>query len=179
MLYLQFTVNNLNHGRMLIKFKKGEDKPTTLTCIRTDGSMTWTIVHPGMEIHDFAHFVVETELGFTDAFYGIIAKGFDIEAFELPREQRPEALIPANLPVRAHQTEHIVNLLQINFSNTDEPLDVISTLRNILTAQNIDFPEALNQERLDQINKRLKALLLEWKALKRGETLEIVFDTTV
>ncbi len=161
---------------MIIKFRKGIDKPGTLTCVRPDGSTTWTKLHPGIEMHDFAHFVVETELGFPNAFYGIVAKGFDIGDFELPREQRPVALKPVNLPVEALQTEHIVNLLQTRFPNSNQDLDFITTLKNILTEKEIDFPKVLDQEKLNRINERLRDLLFKWNELENGGTLELEFD---
>ena len=51
---------------MVIRFKKGKNrpkhKPDTLTCIRDDGSVTWTHLHRGFVQHDFAHYVVERTL---------------------------------------------------------------------------------------------------------------------
>ena len=129
-----------------------------------------------MELHDIAHYVVETALGFTGAFYGMIAKGYDIGDFELPREQRPEDLVPANLPVEALQTEHIVNLLQIGFLNTDKKFNMLSTLKTILTEREIDFPEILSQDKLDCIQHRYEELVLKWNGLEKGAKLELIFE---
>ncbi len=81
---------------MKIQFKKGKDK-STLHCIRKDGTATWSTIYQGMEIHDLAHFAVETELGFKKAFYGLLASGYAIQDFALPRAKRPKSLLPENL----------------------------------------------------------------------------------
>jgi len=161
---------------MIITLKKGKHKPSTLSCTRTDGSVSWTKLQRGVETHDLAHFVIETSLGFTDAFYGIIARGFDISDFELPREQRPRALIPANLPEQAIQTEYIVNLLQVEFFNSGENPDFINTLKNTLAEKNIHFPENLDQHALENIRIRFGELLMQWESLAEGETMELEFN---
>ena len=163
---------------MLIQFIKGnQDKPSVLKCNRSDGSSTWTKIQPAIEFHDLAHYVVETELGFAQAFYGMVAAGHNIEDFELPREQRPEALLPANLPAEALQTEHIVNLLQIGQSQTDTEMDFLETLRNILNDNTIEFPEKLDARTLQSIQLRLKGLLLSWQQLEPGDSLQLTFST--
>ena len=161
---------------LTLQFRKGDNKPSTLTCVRPDGSRTWTRLHPGIEIHDFAHYAVESELRFRNAFYGTIAKGFDIGDFEIQREQRPVELLPHNLSLEAHQTEHIVNLLQIHHGNPSKDFDFIDTLKDILEDKEIDFPEALNEERLDKVFNRLTELLRDWENLRPGESLELNFE---
>ena len=69
---------------MKIQFKKENHKPSILTCTRTDGSTTWVKMYPGFEAHDLGHYAVETVLKFENAFYGMIAKGSNIEDFEMP-----------------------------------------------------------------------------------------------
>ena len=163
---------------MLIQFTKGNAKPSTLKCIRSDGSSTWTKIQPAIEFHDLAHYVVETELGFAKAFYGLVASGYNIEDFELPREQRPEALLPANLPAEALQTEHIVNLLQVHLNHTDKEMDFMETLRNILKEHEIEFPKKLDARSLQSIQLRLNGLLLSWKQLEPGDSLQLNFSIT-
>lgn len=160
---------------MLVQFKKEIHKPSTLTCIRDDGSKTWTKMHPGIEIHDIAHFVVEKALGFKDAFYGTIAKGYNIGDFELPRDERSKDLIPSNLSVQARQVEHIVNLIQVFLFNQDAEGDILASMRNILDEKGIDFPKALGREKMLRILKRIKRLMAKWESLEAGEIIELEF----
>lgn len=84
---------------MNIIFTKRKNGSATLRCIRADGSETWSNTkHPALVVHDLIHYVVETELGFGQAFYGLLATGHDISNFSLPHGQRPEVLQPARTP---------------------------------------------------------------------------------
>ena len=64
----------------LIATKAGpSDKYDRLRCVRDDGSET-TVAMPrqGTLPHDLVHAVVESALGFSDGFIGLVAKGADI-----------------------------------------------------------------------------------------------------
>jgi hypothetical protein len=159
---------------LTLQLKKGKGKPSTLTCIRVDGSSTWTNLHHGIETHDLAHYAVESELGFRDAFYGMVNRGFHIGDFELPRDRRPRELIPANLPAEALQTEHIVNLLQIEYFNTGaEDPDFLANLANILEQNDLPFPEGLDEAALQRIRETYRDLVSRWMMLPPGEMLEL------
>ncbi len=67
---------------MLIQLKKGRDGPATLACVRADGSRTWGKEHPFFPVHDLTHCAVESVLGFDQAFFGLIARGWDIDHFK-------------------------------------------------------------------------------------------------
>ncbi len=158
---------------MIIQLKKGISKPSILTCIRTDQTRTWSKLHQGTETHDLAHYAVEKVMGYTTAFYGILNEGFNITDFELPKDKRPEPLQPKNLHVTAIQTEHIVNLLQVEFLNSGENSNFISSLKDILIEHNIPFPDDFDSNKLDQIRQLYSELLFKWGSLGDGEQLEL------
>ncbi len=54
---------------MVIQLKKGRDGPATLACVRSDGTRTWGKEHPFFPVHDITHCVVESVLGFDQAFF--------------------------------------------------------------------------------------------------------------
>ncbi|TMU55288.1 hypothetical protein [Flagellimonas algicola] len=160
---------------MKIQFKKRKSKASILNCIREDGSVTWSQIHPNFEVHDLAHYAVETVLGFKKAFYGLLSDGFNIEDFELQRDKRPEALVPANLPPESLQTEHLVNLLLTDLQSGGEHLNLIPTLKEILTREGLPYPNGLNTDSLAEIQQSLNDLLAQWEALGEDETLELFF----
>ena len=160
---------------MTIQFKKYDAKPSTLTCIRKDGSKTWVKMHQGFEAHDLAHFAVEKVLKFDDAFYGMLAKGFNIEDFEAPKNLRPQAVRPENLSNEALVTEHLVNLLMSIEQSQDSSYNILHGLQDILNENNLTFPEELNHESLYLIKKKFDQLLNDWKGTKNDEILELVF----
>ncbi len=158
---------------MRIQLKKNTKKPCVLTCIRDDGSTTWSKLHQGMEPHDLAHYAVEKVLNFDKAFYGMLNEGYDIGDFELPRDQRPEPLMPANLHTSAVQTEHIVNLLTIEFFNTGEDPDFLNSLRTILDENDLPYPQELDEARLKEIRDTFLQLMYQWGQVQEGENLEL------
>jgi len=101
-------------------------------------------MYSGIEIHDIAYYLVETEMGISSAFYGKLAKGYSIQVFQPPREKRPTSISPDNLAEQATQTEHLVNLLQIFISKYISG-NLLKTLQVIFQEKQILFPEKLDK----------------------------------
>ncbi|RKU08171.1 hypothetical protein C6503_23605 [Candidatus Poribacteria bacterium] len=157
---------------MVIRFKKGKNqskhKPDTLTCIRDDGSVTWTYLHRGFVHHDFAHYVVETTLGFKNAFFGLVAKGYDIPDFSAPKATRP-----FKIPKEATDTEPIVALLQADFPNTPYPQHANSN--GLFREYSTSLPIDITDEQLEVMQQKLRALLQRWRDLQPGESMVLQF----
>lgn len=156
---------------MVIRFKKGKNrtrhKPDTLTCIRADGSVTWTHLHRGFVYHDFAHYVVETTLGFADAFFGLVAKGYDIPDFSVPKGSRPFPV-----PREAIETEPIVALLQADML---ERLGRSGASDGIFRDHRADLPVGITDAQLAAMRQELGILLERWDALRPGESMTLRF----
>jgi len=164
-----------NKKVMTITLKKMTTKPGILTITRTDGSITWTKLHKGLETHDLAHFAVESTLQFDNAFYGLINKGYTVADFELPKEQRPFEVRPENMHENAIITEHIVNLLEIEFMNSGFNNCFLEDLKKILSEHHLSFPKLLNLESLENIRTMYHDLVNKWLALEEGQELRIMF----
>lgn len=89
---------------MKILLNKGIGKPNTLVCTRDDGSTSITRLNIPAE-HDLCHYVVETTLGFRDAFYGLVAGVMEIQDFNAPGTAM-------TLPREALYAEFIVGLFR-------------------------------------------------------------------
>ncbi len=160
---------------MKILFTKRKNGSASLRCIRADGSETWdNIKHPVMVVHDLIHYVVETELGFRRAFYGLLAEGHDISSFSLPRAQRPKELQPALLPQEAHQAEVLVGLLQSERIDGAAYPSFAATLVNVCMLKNVP-PPSLSDATLDNLRTRSVQLCNQWQALSEKETLSLEF----
>jgi len=160
-----------------IRLKKEYNKPSTLNCIRENGSTTYSKIQLDFEIYDIAHYVVEKQLRLKNAFYGLLSQGYQINDFMLPNEKRPEALQPQNLRSEALATEHLVNLLTIYFMQTDSEMEIAKELNNILQEKNLSFPEKVSPEKIILIQKELANLMNRWHKLKSSETLEMIFES--
>ena len=156
---------------MVIRFKKGKNqakhRPDTLTCIRDDGSVTWSHLHNGFVQHDFAHYVVETTLGFENAFFGLVAKGYDISTFSMPKAERP-----FKIPEEAINTEPIVALLQADLL---EGLGHIGDSDGIFQDHSASLPVDITKEQLEGMRQQLRALLHRWQNLQPGTSMTLQF----
>lgn len=159
-----------------IQIKKEHNKPSTLSCNRQDGTVTYGKLQIGFEIHDIAHYVIETQLELKNAFYGLLSKGFDIHDFQLPNEKRPEALKPENLPIEALATEHLVNLLTIDFLQSESKMNIVKTLNDVLSENELAFPREVKAEEISSIQEELAKLMQQWNQLQHGECLEMFFE---
>ncbi|MEM6769063.1 MAG: hypothetical protein AAF597_00650 [Bacteroidota bacterium] len=155
-----------------LEFKKLQPRPI-LTVRRADGSTTWMKLYPGMALHDLAHYAIETELQLSDAFYGMLANGHNIEDFEAPREQRLPALLPANLPRVSLQVEHFVNLLMTELQNGAPIEGFITSLNQILQEAELGHIDALTEAALNNIRAEIDRLRNRWRNLPVGESLTL------
>ena len=151
---------------MKIRIKKGKNrykhKPDTLTCIRDDGSVTWSHIHHGFALHDLTHYVVETSLGFNDAFFGLIAKGYNIPDFNLPKSKRP-----FHIPEEAISVEPIVALLQMEHWE--------SFPEKLIDSDSQELPPSVTSEQINNMRKRLNELVQKWESILPGESLELEY----
>ena len=155
---------------MLIRFKKGKNqhkhKPNTLTCIRNDGSVTWAHLHRGFVQHDFAHYVVERTLGFQNAFFGLVANGYNIPDFSLPLSKRT-----FKLPSEAIEVEPIVALLQAELWDSFPYL--------LLEPNSPELPPNITSEQIETMRQHLRKLMHQWNSLMPGESMTLHFERNI
>lgn len=159
-----------------IHIKKINDAPSVLKVKRPDGTTTYSKLQVNFEIHDIAHFVVEKQLRLKNAFYGLLSQGYQINDFLLPKEERPVALQPQNIPREALATEHLVNLLTIDFMSMEPEMDISKTLEEILEGNELSFPEKVDKEKLISIQKELTDLMTQWNKLDGGQELKMKLE---
>ena len=147
---------------MIIRFSHGKDKSDTLTCIRDDGAITYAPSAVGVR-HDLIHYAVETTLGCTEAFFGLVAAGRDVDDFGT-KDGRKDTY-----PVEAIQVEFIVALLQwptLTDAELTEQLAIDCTNRGLPT------PE-ISAEQWAAIHDRIGDLAARWAAIPAQGKLEL------
>lgn len=156
---------------MLIHLKKGRDGPATLACVRADGSRTWGKEHPFFPLHDITHCVVESVLGFEQAFFGLIATGWDIDDFAKPGASR-------RLPFQAIVAEHVVGVFDRERA-LPEPMTAMAfneaVIAGLPPAQRDAFTP-LSDAQLSQVREGRTALEARWHALSLGDTMEVTWS---
>ena len=143
---------------MLITINRKKGNQITMLITRDNGSQTWTQVNPNLLPHEIGHYVVEKQLEFKNAFFGLINSGVDIHEFESHESRNANPLLQ-QLSEEALQTEHIVNLLQIEFLQQTDPDQLLPELTDILNIQGISFPEGLTNQKLSMIRQEYTQIL--------------------
>lgn len=152
------------------QFYKEVQQKHIISCKRTDGTFTWMHHDLFFITHDLCHYAVETGLNLKRSFYGILAKGADINDFELPREKRT-----TEFTREAIWTEQMVNLLTIECSQ-GKMENFIDVLNEVYSKNNIvDAMPEINYEKLDQIRHSLEKLMNQWHLLPEDQTMSLIF----
>jgi len=159
---------------VIIEFVKRKDGNTVLRCIRDDGSNTWQRNENQharfFPIHDLLHYAVESELGFSNGFFGLIAAGWNIDETtgKSPR---------GALPDEAIEVEHLVSSFTAEWnSDTDwNAVDFNAQAAAFAESRRLPTPRALTDEQLARVRERFKALCARWRDLPEGETLSLKF----
>ena len=155
---------------MLIQLKKGRDGPATLACVRADGTRTWGKEHPFFPVHDITHCVVESVLGFDQAFFGLVATGWEIDDFAKRGASR-------RMPFQAIVAEHVVGVFDRERA-LPEPMTATelneAVIASLPPAQRDAFTP-LSDAQLSQVREVRKALEARWYALSFGDTMEVTF----
>jgi hypothetical protein len=153
---------------LAIRLQKGRDGPDVLTCVRSDGSRTWHRLQRGLPVHDLAHYAVESVLGLRQGFYGLVARGWDITAFDSPDNR-------ARLTPEALWEEFVVSLLLTELSDGEErePEDFNATLRAMTAAHASIEPRDLTAGELEAVRSKLRELLRRWNSLGAGGAIDL------
>jgi len=160
--------------QLILQFTKRKDGGALLRCIRADGSATWQRQDDSRAAffpeHDLTHYAVETELGFRRGFYGLIADGWEIEETTGKGARGP-------LPDEAIEAEYIVGSLGAERAGgaactAEEFNDLASAFAK---TRGRPDPRPLTDPELSRLRSRVDELVLRWRALQVGATLELSF----
>ncbi|MBK8268069.1 MAG: hypothetical protein IPK83_07070 [Planctomycetes bacterium] len=156
---------------LFIRLTKRPGKLPLLICTRPDGSQTIAEITVGPQ-HDLAHYAVETTLGYSRAFYGLVAGGMNIEEFNVAG-----AAQKLDLPLEAVHTEFIVGLLQTELLNGQPYADFdLELAKAMSTGRKVVEPLApLGKERIARIRSTLSSLWEQWRALPSDGSMELEF----
>lgn len=155
---------------MRVQLKKIADGKPSLTCVRADSSRTWSCLHPFFPLHDLTHYAVESVLGFSAAFFGLIASGWEIDVFAEPGAA-------ARLPREAIMAECTVGLLDLERASGHlmSGMEFTDALAQAMAGQGGGAVRAISDAELLRVRSLRGALSAQWTALPPGETLELVF----
>lgn len=157
-------MGSLNDSMTLkIEILKPPDGTGVLRCTRQDGSVTWQkqkkhAAH--FALHDLTHYAVETSLGCREAFFGLIAAGWEIE------ETTGNGARGA-LPEEATQVELIVGLF-----DAERASGLLWSCDDIRE----HAPRVLSDQDIQRIRSIRSALFRQWAQISPGGALQLTFN---
>ena len=164
-------------GTMIILLRKTHDHDNEgmLTCFRPNGTRAWWKLSAYLGIHDLTHYVVENTLGFENAFYGLIASGWEQDWFggKDPDTGTKRALPQRTIP-QADQSEFIVLQLQAELLASGREEDFILMLAMSCAGIGCPVP-AIAPDQLIQMRADVRRLVTQWHGLGAGDEMELYF----
>ena len=160
---------------MLVRFTKNAPAAPadTLGCVRPDGTMTQgDLPRQGILPHDAFHFVVESTLGWRDAFFGQVARGATLDQ---TTAKLHDAKIDWVKNAQALQSEALVECLQANqWGGASDPATFAATLIAACRRRGVPPPD-IDAEELASVRTALREFGAAWRPLNPGQSLERTF----
>ncbi|HEX4641578.1 MAG TPA: hypothetical protein VH252_09335 [Chthoniobacterales bacterium] len=159
---------------VIIEFAKRKDGRTVLRCVRDNGSSTWQRNEDEharfFPLHDLLHYAIESELGFTRGFFGLIAAGWDIV-------ETTGKSIRGALPNEALEVEHLVSSFTAEWNSDSgwSAADFNDQAATFAKSRDLPEPRSLTDEELVRVRRRFNKIVTRWRDLPEGETLELPF----
>ncbi|MCB1554486.1 MAG: hypothetical protein KDJ14_11825 [Xanthomonadales bacterium] len=144
-----------------------------LTCVRADGTRT-AVALPRQRIlpHDLVHAVVESALGFSDGFIGLIAKGAEIGFLNATFT---DYIDPARHGEVA-QAESAVESMQAQLWNDAFDAEAFEYgMQHACAMRGVPTPAHLSARQWNEVFERIRALGGQWEALPAGDELRLGF----
>jgi hypothetical protein len=148
-----------------IEISKRADGASSMRCTRPDGSFIWQkqVKHAAHFVpHDLTHYAVETRLGYSRGFFGLIAEGWDFDDVTGKGARGP-------LPPEAGEVEQIVGLF-----DSERASGTLYTLGEI----NAYAPRSFTEVEVQAVRKLRSELFQRWLDVSPGHHLELQFQTT-
>jgi hypothetical protein len=155
---------------MRIIFKKRIGLKHIITYQRVGMEDLWMEADDFLVLHDLSHFAIETSLGFTNAFWGLIKSGINPSVFE-NKTMRDQLFISDE----AWYAECLANLFLIEYTQ-GEFSDFNSTFDASMRSV---YPKIkkleLTTDELNTIRILYKKLIEEWKTMENDNKMIIEF----
>lgn len=146
---------------MKIELRKLDNNFHEICITRSDGSTERARLETKtFFLHDICHFCVETELGYTEGFWGMLSKGYGIAQLKGKTNELTEEL---------RRVECVVGITQSYYmKNVDE-----AHLWYYLDSVGIKIQ---NKRYLQSVVSRMDEITNKWKGLAFGAGLQLKFD---
>ena len=155
---------------MKIEIRKYSSKPNMLVCTRDDGSTSWQSYGNQSDFfpyHDLTHYVVETELGIPDGFFGMITSGRSVEE------------TASDVPDGGQIAESLAGVLSTGGTNGQITFEQVVETVNLRLAEIGVAPINLSENQYEEIRNRCDHLFGLWRELPEDDSLCLEFNCNV
>jgi hypothetical protein len=159
---------------LTLRFAIKRDGTPVLSVTRRDGSVAWQRQKHSFPVHDLGHYAVESVLGLRQAFWGMMADGWDFTDFGTPWPRGPvpngsEALLAE---VTAGWLDTFAHAVRDDESGAAE---LNAHLADYCARDGTPPPRTITPDELARIRTMRTGLARRWHALAPGEAMELRF----
>jgi hypothetical protein len=147
---------------LTLRFAIKRDGTPVLSVTRRDGSVAWQRQKHFFPVHDLGHYAIESVLGLRQAFWGMMADGWDFADFGTPWPRGPMPNLPEALLADVRDDES--GAAELN-----------AHLAAYCAQQGMETPRTLTPSEFARIRAMRDALARRWHALASGEAMELRF----
>ena len=157
---------------LTLRFAIKRDGTPVLSLTRRDGTVAWQRQGFFFPVHDLTHYAVETVLGLRQAFWGMMADGWEFTDFGTPWPRGPMPNLPEAL-----LAECIAGWFDSTRASGVEPelADLNAHLAGVFARHGQPAPRVLAVDAFARIRGMRDELAAHWHALAPGEAMELAF----
>jgi hypothetical protein len=148
---------------------------------RSDGSVVkWPWVKAGGQLpHDLVHYLVETGLGLTDGFWGLVADGVDFgflteQADRIARGAPLQGLAGRDLTGLIAAECVVAGISSAGFVEADPAL-CLEWIGQNCARRDQAVPAGVTVERVDAVVRRIRETTAQWHRLPEGDSLTVAY----
>ena len=159
---------------LTLRFAIKRDGTPVLSVTRRDGSVAWQRQRHSFPVHDLGHYAVESVLGLRQAFWGMMADGWDFADFGTPWPRGPMPNVPEALlaEVTAGWLDTFAHAVRDDESGAAE---LNAYLVGYAAQHGEPPPRAITPDELARIRTMRAELARRCHALAPGEVMELRF----
>lgn len=158
----------------ILAFSKTRNGRPVLSVTRRDGSVAWQKQHAFFPVHDLTHYAIETTLGLREAFWGMMADGWEFGDFGTPWPRGPMPNVPEALlaEVSAGWFDSLGRSIESDEAGAAE---LNAHIEAYFRQHGLAPPRTITEGELARIRAMRAELAARWHALGPREAMELPF----
>ena len=162
----------------IVALRTGEERDRVYVH-RDDGTeVSWSWASYGESLpHDLVHWVIESRLGLTEGFWGLVASGVDPARVNKAAER-----IATGVHLRDTTGRDTSDLVQAEMLTAavgalawQSPDEALAVLAESCSGFGVEVPDGFDAERLTWVAEQVETWAARWRALWPGDSLELEF----